>query len=110
MIENFNNLFFLILHILVTGLFGLFTYRTLFAPHGLVKEWNLDANSGYIIRALGCFIAPFFLIGVYLLFRSAGPEGAWLYYNLVFLLGLFLTIYDTSYYLKLLSHLYFQLQ
>ena len=37
---------------------------------------------------------------VYLIFRPNGPEGAWAYYNLIFLLGLILSIYDTTFYLK----------
>ena len=54
----------------------------------------------YIIRILGAFITPFFLIGIYLVFRPNGPEGAWAYYNLIFILGLILSIYDTLFYLK----------
>ena len=50
MIENFNNIFYLIVHILVTGLFGVYLVRIFFAPEGLVKEFNLDRRAIYLIR------------------------------------------------------------
>jgi len=84
----------------MTALFGVFSFRSLFAPDGMAKEFSMDKSSIYIIRVLGAFITPFFLIGVYLIFRPNGPEGAWAYYNLIFLLGLILSIYDTTFYLK----------
>ena len=85
MIENFNSIYLLILHILMTALFGVFSFRSLFAPDGMAKEFSMDKSSIYIIRVLGAFITPFFLIGVYLIFKPNGPEGAWAYYNLIFL-------------------------
>ena len=100
MIENFNNIYLLVLHLLVTGLFGVFSYRALLAPHGMAKEFNMDESSIYIIRCFGTFIASFFLIGIYMIFRPNGPEGAFIYYNLIFLLGLFLFIYDLLFYFK----------
>ena len=84
----------------MTALFGVYSFRALFAPDGMAKEFNMDKSSIYIIRVLGAFITPFFLIGIYLIFRPNGPEGAWAYYNLIFLLGLILLIYDTTFYLK----------
>ena len=100
MIENFINIYFLILHILLTALFGVFTFRTLFAPKGMVSEFNMDNSSVYIIRIFGTFIASFFLIGIYMIFRPNGPEGAWVYYNLIFIIGVLMFIYDLLFYLK----------
>ena len=100
MIANFNGIFYLILNVLILLLFTIYVFRILFAPAGLAKEFNMDKSSIYIIRVLGAFITPFFLIGIYLIFRPNGPEGAWAYYNLIFLLGLILSIYDTTFYLK----------
>jgi len=104
MIENFNNIYLLILHILVTALFGLFSFRALLSPHGMVQEFNMDKSSIYIIRVLGAFITSFFLIGIYLVFRPNGPEGAWAYYNLIFIFGIILSIYDVMFYLKKIDH------
>ncbi len=84
----------------MTALFGIYTFRTLFAPAGMAKEFNMDQSSVYMVRVLGTFVAPFFLIGVYLIFRPNGPEGAWVYYNLIFINFVILSIYDTTFYLK----------
>ena len=51
----------------MTALFGVFSFRSLFAPDGMAKEFSMDKSSIYIIRVLGAFITPFFLIGVYLI-------------------------------------------
>lgn len=100
MIENFNNIYLLILHCLVTALFGVFSYRSIISPQGMAKEFNMDESSIYIIRCFGTFIISFFLMGIYIVFRPNGPEGAFMYYNLIFLLALFLFIYDLLFYLK----------
>ena len=84
----------------MTALFGIYTFRALFAPEGMAKEFNMDQSSVYMVRVLGTFVAPFFLIGVYLIFRPNGPEGAWVYDNLIFINFVILSIYDTTFYLK----------
>ncbi len=70
MIESFNNIIFFILHILVTGLFGIYLVRIYFAPEGLVKEFNVDRSAIYLIRFIGTFAFGFFLIGIYIIFRK----------------------------------------
>ena len=100
MIENFNNIYLLILHILLTALFGVFAFRSLFSPKGMASEFNMDVSSVYIIRIFGTFITSFFLIGIYLMFRPNGPEGAWVFYNLIFIIGVLMFIYDLLFYLK----------
>ena len=45
-------------------------------------------------------MAPFFLIGIYLIFRPNGPEGAWVYYNLIFINFVILSVYDAAVFLK----------
>ena len=84
----------------MTALFGVFSFRALLSPYGMAQEFNMDKSSIYIIRVLGTFITSFFLIGIYLVFRPNGPEGAWAYYNLIFIFGLILSIYDIMFYLK----------
>ena len=77
MIESFNNIIFFILHILVTGLFGIYLVRIYFAPEGLVKEFNVDRSAIYLIRFIGTFAFGFFFMGIYIIFRPGGPEGTW---------------------------------
>ena len=71
MIENFNNIYFLIIHILVTGLFGVYIVRIYFAPEGLVKEFNVDRSAIYLVRFIGTFALGFFLIGIILSLNQA---------------------------------------
>ena len=64
------------------------------------SEFNMDVSSVYIIRIFGTFITSFFLIGIYLMFRPNGLEGAWVFYNLIFIIGVLMFIYDLLFYLK----------
>ena len=103
MIENFGNIFYLIIHILVTGLFGVYLVRIFFAREGLVKEFNLDRRAIYLIRFIGTFAFGFFLIGIYIIFRSGGPEGAWVYFNLIFIIAAAQLLYESLFYFKLID-------
>ena len=103
MIENFGNIFYLIIHVLITGLFGLYLVRIFFAPEGLVKEFNIDRSGIYLIRFIGTFAFGFFLMGIYIIFRSGGPEGAWVYYNLIFIIAAAQLVYESLFYFKLID-------
>ena len=101
MIENFNSVFLLIIHCLLVLLSGIYSIRSLFFPMTMVKEFNLGNNSIYIIRILGAFVSTFFLVGLYLIFRDVGPDGAWTYYSMFFVVGVIMLIYDAGFYFKL---------
>ena len=101
MIENFNSVFLLIMHCLLVLLSGIYTIRSLFFPMTMVKEFNLGNNSIYIVRILGAFVSTFFLVGLYLIFRDVGPDGAWTYYSMFFVVGVVMLIYDSGFYFKL---------
>ena len=103
MIENFANIFYLIIHVLITGLFGLYLVRIFFAPEGLVKEFNLDRSAIYLIRFIGTFAFGFFFMGLYIIFRPGGPEGAWVYYNLIFIIAAAQLCYESLFYFKLVD-------
>jgi len=103
MIENFGNIFYLIIHVLITGLFGVYIVRIYFAPEGLVKEFNIDRSGIYLIRFIGTFAFGFFLMGIYIIFRSGGPEGAWMYYNLIFIIAAAQLVYESLFYFKLID-------
>ena len=98
MIENFNGIFNLILNILILLLFAVYTFRILFAPAGIAKEFNVDKSGIFIIRYLGCFALSALLVGLWILFRPMGPTGTWPYYNFIFLTAMFNLIYDLFYY------------
>ena len=101
MIENFNSVFLLIMHCLLVLLSGIYSIRSLFFPMTMVKEFNLENNSIYIVRILGAFVSTFFLVGLYLIFRDVGPDGAWTYYSMFFVVGVVMLIYDAGFYFKL---------
>ena len=101
MIENFNSIFLLIMHCLLVLLSGIYTIRSLFFPMTMVKEFNLGNNSIYIVRILGAFVSTFFLVGLYLIFRDVGPDGAWTYYSMFLVVGVVMLIYDAGFYFKL---------
>ena len=101
MIENFNSVLLLIMHCLLVLLSGIYSIRSLFFPMTMVKEFNLGNNSIYIIRILGAFVSTFFLVGLYLIFRDVGPDGAWTYYSMFFVVGVVMLIYDAGFYFKL---------
>ena len=103
MIENFGNIFYLIIHVLITGLFGVYIVRIYFAPEGLVKEFNIDRSGIYLIRFIGTFAFGFFFMGIYIIFRSGGPEGAWVYFNLIFIIAAAQLVYESLYYFKLID-------
>ena len=103
MLENFNNLFLLILYIVHIGLVGFYTFRCIFYPHGLAAEFNTGQDSIYLVRVVGTFALSIFIIGLYILFRPTGPTGTWVFFNMIFLLGLFQALYDTAFYFKFLD-------
>ena len=89
------------MHCLLVLLSGIYTIRSLFFPMTMVKEFNLGNNSIYIVRILGAFVSTFFLVGLYLIFRDVGPDGAWTYYSMFFVVGVVMLIYDAGFYFKL---------
>ena len=103
MVENFNNLIFLILHIAIIGLLSIFLIRILFFPQGIVKEYNLDQSGILPIRYVGTFIFGFVFMGIYILFRPNGPEGTWVFYNLFFLVAGAQLVYDLMFYFKFID-------
>ena len=103
MIENFGNIFYLIIHVLITGLFGVYLIRIFFAPEGLVKEFNVDKSGIYLMRFIGTFAFGFFFMGIYIIFRPGGPEGAWVYFNLIFIIAAAQLVYESLFYFKLID-------
>ena len=103
MIENFNNLLFLVLHLAIIGLLSIFLVRIFFFPQGIVKEYNVDQSGILPMRYVGTFIFGFVFMGIYILFRPNGPEGTWVFYNLFFLVATAQLIYDLMFYIKFID-------
>ena len=103
MIENFNNLLLLLLHLAIIGLLSIFLIRIFFFPQGIVKEYNVDQSGILPMRYVGTFIFGFVFMGIYILFRPNGPEGTWVFYNLFFLVATAQLIYDLMFYFKFID-------
>ena len=84
-------------------MFGVYLVRIYFAPEGLVKEFNVDKSGIYLMRFIGTFAFGFFFMGIYIIFRSGGPEGAWVYFNLIFIIAAAQLVYESLYYFKLID-------
>ena len=103
MIENFNNLLLLVLHLAIIGFLSIFLVRIFFFPQGIVKEYNVDQSGILPMRYVGTFIFGFVFMGIYILFRPNGPEGTWVFYNLFFLVATAQLIYDLMFYFKFID-------
>ena len=64
---------------------GYYAFLTVLSPNTIVARYDLGEKSVPIIRIVGTFVLPLLIIGVYLIFR--GPEGAWIFLILNFLIS-----------------------
>ncbi len=103
MIENFNNIYLLLLYMAFLGLIGSYCFRMWFSPSGVLKEFNIGKEGTYLVRVIGTFAFAFLFMGVYILLRPTGPMGAWIFFNLLFLTGAAQAFYDTAFYFKILD-------
>ena len=103
MIENFNNIYLLLLYMAFLGLIGFYCFRMWFSPSGVLKEFNIGEEGTYLVRVIGTFAFAFLFMGLYILFRPTGPMGAWIFFNILFLTGTAQAFYDTAFYFKILD-------
>ena len=103
MIENFDNVLFLILFLL--NLLGLayYAYLCILSPQTLISKFDLGERAVLPIRIIGTFIAPLIIIGIWILFRENGPEGCWIYFVMGVLISLFQVILDWAQRLKIID-------
>ena len=64
---------------------GYYAFLTVLSPNTIVTRYDLGEKSVPIIRIVGTFVLPLLIIAVYLIFR--GPEGAWIFLILNFLIS-----------------------
>ena len=64
---------------------GYYAFLTVLSPNTIVTRYDLGEKSVPIIRVVGTFVLPLLIIGVYLIF--SGPEGAWIFLVLNFLVS-----------------------
>ena len=103
MVENFNNIYLLLLYVAFVSLIGIYCFRMWFSPLGVLKQFSIGKEATYLVRVVGTFTFALFFMGIYILFRPNGPEGTWVYYNLFFIIAASQLIYDLLFYFKLID-------
>jgi len=79
----------LILYVISMLGLGYYSYLTVLSPNTLVDRYDLGEKSVPIIRIVGSFVLPTFLLGVYVIFRENGPLGLWIFFVFNFLVSLY---------------------
>ena len=88
MIEAWGGVLNLILYAISMLGLGYYAVLTVFSPNTLVTRYDLGEKSVPIIRIVGSFVLPTFLLGVYVIFRENGPLGLWIFFVFNFLVSL----------------------
>ena len=104
MVENFGNIFYLIIYII--NLLGLayYTYLTYLNPKQLINDYETGDDSIVFIRVIGSFVLAYVVIGVILLFTSI--NGAWIYFVSGLMISAFQLIYDLGSRMKIIDSNY----
>ena len=104
MVENFGNVFYLIIYII--NLLGLayYTYLTYLNPKQIINDYQTGDDSIIIIRVVGSFVLSYVIIGIILLFNSI--EGAWIYFVTGLMISSFQLLYDLGARMKIIDSNY----
>ena len=104
MVENFGNVFYLIIFII--NLLGLiyYAYLTYLNPKQLINDYETGDDSIVFIRVIGSFVLAYVVIGVILLFTSI--NGAWIYFVSGLMISAFQLIYDLGSRMKIIDSNY----
>ena len=104
MVENFGNIFYLIIYII--NLLGLayYTYLTYLNPKQLINDYETGDDSIVMIRVVGSFVLSYVIIGIILLFN--GIDGAWIYFVTGLMISSFQLIYDIGTRMKIIDSNY----
>ena len=101
MVENFGNVFYLIIYIV--NLLGLayYTYLTYLNPKQLINDYELGDDSIVVVRVVGSFVLSYVIIGIILLFTSI--QGAWIYFVTGLMISSFQLLYDLGARMKIID-------
>ena len=98
MIEKFNGIFYLIVFIVHFLVYAVYAYRCVVGTKDFCDQYAVDHTAAIMIRFFGSFFIASILVALYIMFvRPNGIEGAWGFFNLVFvqnLTALFVGIYS----------------
>ena len=88
MVEAWGGVLNLVLYLISMLGLGYYAVLTVLTPNALVTRYDLGEKSVPIIRIVGSFVLPTFLLGVYVIFRENGPLGLWIFFVFNFLVSL----------------------
>ena len=93
----------LILYVISMLGLGYYAYLTVFTPNTLVDRYDLGEKAIPVVRLIGSFVVPTFLLGVYVIFRENGPLGLWIFFVFNFLVSLFQVLLSWGTRLKIID-------
>ena len=89
MIEKFNGIIYLIVFIVHFLGYAVYAYRCVFGTKVFIDQYLVDHTAAIMIRFFGSFFIGSILVALYIMFiRPNGVEGAWGFFNLVFVQNL----------------------
>ncbi len=98
MIEKFNGIIYLAIFIVHFLGYAFYAYRCVFGTKDFCDQYAMDHTAAIMIRFFGSFFIGSVLVALYIMFiRPNGVEGAWGFFNLVFvqnLMAFFVWIYS----------------
>ena len=104
MVENFDNIFYLILFLINLAALAFYGYLTAFNPKQLINDYEFGDDSIGAIRIIGTFVWTILIIGLILLFR--GVEGAWIFFVFGLTVSIFQLLIDISHRMKIIDSNY----
>ena len=104
MIDKFNGIFYLIIFLIHFIGVGAYAYQMIVGNQKFREKFQIDVSAATIMRMAGAIFFGSFLMALYIMFvRPNGVEGTWIFFNLIFITHLIVTI--TNYYSKNISKL-----
>ena len=104
MVENFDNIFYLILFLINLVALAFYGYLTAFNPKQLINDYEFGDDSIGAIRIVGTFVWAVLIIGIIILFR--GPEGAWIFFVFGLTVSVFQLLVDFGHRMKIIDSNY----
>ena len=96
MIEKFNGIIYLIVFIVHFLGTGVYAYQTIINNKKFRAKFDMDETAATIMRMVGASFLGTLLMALYIMFiRPGGAEGAWAFFNLVFVQNLSIFIVNT---------------
>ena len=89
MIEKFNGIFYLIVFLVHFIGYAFYSYRCVFGTKAFLDQYGVDHTAAMMVRFFGSFFIGSVLVAIYImLVRENGVNGAWGFFNLVFVQNL----------------------